>query len=951
MTWNTRTLFDLVSERSEQNRESFLMEAKVNGCPASILDEVRALIANSTSRLDGFTTTDQLASVRTSAERIVVLGALQRVGPYRIERVLARGGFGVVYLAEQERPVRRHVALKVLDPGRATPWALRHFEFEREVLALLQHPNIASLIDAGQTSSGQTYIVVELVASKLSGTLASADSITTYCDRVRLSIRARIGLFLEVCHAVHHAHARGIIHRDLKPSNVLVADVDGKAVPKVIDFGIAKLANLPAATAAAETATTTAEGVPLGSLAYMSPEQATGEKSISVQTDVYSLGVLLYELLSGVLPVDLLTSSPVEVLSAIKEGNLPKVGERLSRWTRTSQGADGLNAAALCRGTDATGLRRQLAREIQWILGKAMHPKASNRYEGVAALVEDLRRYLNERPLLAGPDSAVYRVRKFVRRNSARVMVAAVVAIAMPAVGTAAWLGKESVRLRDEASARALGANRERLLAVMQNREGRGDWNGFLEASDSALAIGSKDDVWVRLRRVAALSSLNRKSEALTEVNMVLASPDLGAHRAEALLWSGDLQLIGMSVTDDPSKAAGQIRAAIELARADGAQVMSQSDLLYAEGLIANDLRTAQAKFYAAFELTKRHDRTLHMYLVTSAMCCDYLKVIETSGILSAMRPDDNEYLSWLAFAHAGLGEVEAVRGVFEKMTFAKVDPAVIEATHQLVQATESMRNVSFDVLQPSGKSILDMFGALNRTASGMNRILSNSKDSSRSLPFAGNSRRGLTALLQAVLTTKGQVNEELVSSFAGAAGPMGESITHLLRAGLELDKKIPDYDALDSWLDRADGTLSPFNLSLNIRTVRFLSNVGRWQTAQNEPNRAKLRHGIQGVIEAGKPDELTWPVYAKTAAKIGAQDLSRRVYSGLIEKFPKNHAHKLDLAEREIEWENPVRAMVLCDEVPSTRTTRERVASIRSRAAESIASLAQRFKPESESP
>jgi len=231
-----------------------------------------------------------LGGVRDRAERLVVLGAVEWIGPYRIERAIARGGFGVVYLASQEQPVRRQLAIKVLDPGRASEMSLRLFKLERQVPASLSHPGIATMIDAGQTSAGQMYLVMELVGRTVAGKVVPALTLTQFCDEKRMTIRQRLELFKDVCHAVQHAHGRGVIHRDLKPSNILVAESEGKPVAKVIDFGISKLVD---PGEAASTRGMTEAGAPIGTLAYMSPEQAKGEKSISTQSDVYSLGAVL----------------------------------------------------------------------------------------------------------------------------------------------------------------------------------------------------------------------------------------------------------------------------------------------------------------------------------------------------------------------------------------------------------------------------------------------------------------------------------------------------------------------------------------------------------------------------------------------------------------------------------------------------------------------------------
>ena len=338
------------------------------------------------------------------------------VGRYQIIERIGEGGFGVVYRARQTDPIHREVALKIVKPGMDTRQIVARFESERQTLALMDHPNIARIIDGGATPDGRPYFVMELV---------SGVPITEYCDVHRLSIARRLELFSAVCQAVQHAHQKGIIHRDLKPSNILVIELDGAPVPKVIDFGIAK-AMTPRP---GEHTTYTEQRHFLGTPQYMSPEQAgAGHGDIDTRSDIYSLGVLLYELLTGATPFDPETlgeSSFEQVHRMIREDEPPKPSARL-------RGMGALMAdVAARRGLDGQKLCRSVARELDWIVMKALEKDRRRRYETVGALSEDVRRYLAHEPLLAGPPDTLYRVRKFTRRHRRSLLAAAAVLLAL----------------------------------------------------------------------------------------------------------------------------------------------------------------------------------------------------------------------------------------------------------------------------------------------------------------------------------------------------------------------------------------------------------------------------------------------------------------------------------------------------------------------------------------
>ncbi|MGA2255203.1 MAG: tetratricopeptide repeat protein, partial [Thermoguttaceae bacterium] len=332
------------------------------------------------------------------------------IGPYKLLSVLGEGGFGIVYLAEQEEPIRRQVALKILKAGMDTKQVLARFEAERHTLALMDHANIARIFDAGTTENGRSYFVMELVRG---------ERITAYCDSHKLTLKQRLALFLTVCQAVQHAHQKGIIHRDIKPTNILVTVVDDHPVPKIIDFGLAKAMARPLT----EQSIFTERGQLLGTPEYMSPEQAgMAIADIDIRSDIYSLGVLLYELLTGALPFDrrmLRQASFEEICQIIREVEPPRPSMRISTLGGDSQDL------AKNRQMDPQSLHRQLRQELDWIVMKALEKDRSRRYAAASALAEDIEHYLAHEPVHAGPPGNWYRARKFARRFRVPLSIAA----------------------------------------------------------------------------------------------------------------------------------------------------------------------------------------------------------------------------------------------------------------------------------------------------------------------------------------------------------------------------------------------------------------------------------------------------------------------------------------------------------------------------------------------
>ena len=414
----------------------------------------------------GGATSDETLPAADGGRRTSLLeGPGSRLGPYRLLERIGEGGFGTVFLAEQEEPIVRRVAVKLLKPGMDTEKVVARFELERQALALMDHPNIARVIDAGATPTGRPYFVMDLVEGA---------PISEYCDRNGLSIEARLELFAQVCNAVQHAHTKGIIHRDIKPSNVLVSTHDGKPHAKVIDFGIAKAtADRPAG----ETLFTV-DGAMIGTPEYMSPEQAEGSLDIDTRTDVYSLGVLLYELLTGSTPFstrELRAAGVAEVRRIIREVDPPKPSTRLGHSVET------LARAAAKRQTAPKRLSAIVRGELDWIVMRALEKERQRRYPTANALAMDVQRYLGGEAVVAAPPGAAYRLRKFVRRHRGGVAAAAAVAAAL-VVGAVAFAWQANV------------ARGQRDRAVIAEAEARRRAEELRKVSDFQAAMLSQVD-------------------------------------------------------------------------------------------------------------------------------------------------------------------------------------------------------------------------------------------------------------------------------------------------------------------------------------------------------------------------------------------------------------------------------------------------------------------------
>ncbi len=405
-------VFNVALELPAAKRTSYL--DKECAGDAALRQRVEALLKASE---DSYTCLEGSAAIPSGNFRLPPLPAEKpgdRIGRYKLLQQIGEGGCGVVYMAEQEEPVRRRVALKVIKLGMDTKSVIARFEAERQALALMDHPNIAKVLDAGATDTGRPYFVMELV---------KAIPITRYCDENNLSTPARLGLFLQICQAIQHAHQKGIIHRDIKPSNILVADHDGVPVPKIIDFGIAKATTDQRLT---DKTVFTAFEQFIGTPAYMSPEQAKlSGLDIDTRTDIYSLGVLLYELLTGKTPFEsrrLMEAGLDEVRRIIREEEPARPSTKLETLEAAEQ-----TTVARHRQSDPPKLAHLIRGDLDWIVMKALEKDRSRRYETANGLAMDIQRHLENEPILARPPGTAYRLQKSFRRHKLAFTTCAIV--------------------------------------------------------------------------------------------------------------------------------------------------------------------------------------------------------------------------------------------------------------------------------------------------------------------------------------------------------------------------------------------------------------------------------------------------------------------------------------------------------------------------------------------
>jgi serine/threonine protein kinase len=445
------------------------------------------------------------------------------IGPYELLQLIGEGGMGQVWLAEQKQPVHRRVALKLIKVGMDTREVVARFESERQALALMDHPAIAKVFDAGSTPQGRPYFVMEYVDGL---------PINDYCDRHRLTMRQRMELFIQVCEGVQHAHQKAIIHRDLKPSNILVTEVDGRPAPRIIDFGIAKATSQPMEAATMFTQL----GSVIGTLGYMSPEQAgSGGEDIDTRSDVYSLGVVLYELLVGALPLDFKKLVHEEALRRLRDEDVPRPSTRL----RTLGGDSTVTAQN--RSADLSTLTRQLQGDADAIALKALEKDRRRRYASPSELAADLERYLRNEPVTAHAPSRAYRARKYIRRHRVGVGLASAVVLLLLGFAVAQAVELRAIRKERDRADRITGFMTD-MFKVSDPSEGRGNDIRVREVLDKAstqIVTGLEKEPEDQARLMQVMGDVYRnlglypQSESLTRRALAIETRVLGADNRE----------------------------------------------------------------------------------------------------------------------------------------------------------------------------------------------------------------------------------------------------------------------------------------------------------------------------------------------------------------------------------------------------------------------------------
>ena len=599
---------------------------------------------------------DFTASLQSSVEQIG-----QWIGPYKLVRMLGEGGMGVVYLAQQEQPIRRQLALKVIKPGMDTKSVIARFEAERQALALLEHPNIAHVYQAGMTEAGRPYFVMEYVKGL---------SITEFCDHHKLTIENRLGLFLQVCQAMQYAHQKGIIHRDIKPSNILVSEQQDKDIPKIIDFGVAKAIN----QSLTERTFYTEQGQLMGTPEYMSPEQANmATEDVDTRSDIYSLGMLLYVLLTGVLPFDTET---------LREGGIEHIRKVISKRdpatpsTRLSKtSAAESEASAQRRRTDVRTLRHKLHGDLDWIALKALEKDPTRRYSTVDAFAEDIRRHLNHQPVWAAPPGLLYQSQKFVRRHRWQVMATVMVMVVCLAIGIAVVM---SVRASRE-SAHAEALEHRQLMDHTQELFGTKKYQEAL-ATVSELLQSPYVGRSANLLHAQLLLAEQGAGAAVPELERLLGTPDEVAGQAHFLLaniyYEGDPCAPGET---------SEFHQRWQEHREQAEQLIAGTASYYfLRAQAAYGVKEMLEMLGKALERDKQHYDSLRERAQIYYSQHNYEKIIRDTARMIGIRPDKPHGYALSALALQELGRLdEALQDHNQAIQLAPDDPHLYDARRE----------------------------------------------------------------------------------------------------------------------------------------------------------------------------------------------------------------------------------------------------------------------------
>ena len=587
---------------------------------------------------------DPAVSQREKSRHVAGASPDGTIGTYRLRERIGVGGMGEVWAAEQEKPFRRKVAIKILKAGMDTKEVVARFEAERQALALMDHPCIAKVYDAGSTPLGRPYFAMEFVQGV---------SITEYCDRHKLNTRERLNLFIQLCEGVQHAHHKAVIHRDLKPSNVLITEVDDKPLPKIIDFGVAKATAQPLT----EKTMFTHMGQLIGTPEYMSPEQAelTGE-DIDTRTDVYSLGVILYELLAGALPFDskeLREAGFEGIRRKIREEEPPKPSRRVTTLGEVSV------IAAKQRHTSPAALSSQLRGDLDWIIMKALDKDRSRRYASAADLAADIQRHLNNEPVLAGPPSTMYRLKKFVLRHKVGVVTASVVLIAiiLGIVGTTIGLFRaiESERVaREEAeTASRVSQFLEELFAVSDPGEAMGN------------SITAREILDEGANKIARELEGQPLIQARLMVTMGRVYRGLGLYEQSRSLLEGSLEKRRNELGDDKLEVACSQEELGTLLGAVGdfgaARPMFEDALAIREKQLGRDhpeVGRTVSNLGNLYRQMRDFDKAIPLYERALAI---------REKVLGPDHPDVSNSLNGLAIVYEAKGDYESARPLYER--------------------------------------------------------------------------------------------------------------------------------------------------------------------------------------------------------------------------------------------------------------------------------------------